>query len=121
VVNVNPLFHGGTPDREAMEIFPFDPGRIHFVPRSVALMYELGLDALSAGDIAGGGPLLESAAALDPLSARGQLGVGLARRAAGQIRRAEESFRRAIALQPDLREAQIALDEINAERTRRSF
>ena len=118
VVNVNPLFRRGQPDDEIMEVFPVDLSRMHFVrPEAANVLWE-GVACLRKGDIARAGVILESAVILDPLSSRSHLSLGLARQAVGQRNRAEESFRKAIALQPDLWNAQVALAQVEAEQGR---
>jgi tetratricopeptide (TPR) repeat protein len=118
VVNVNPLFRRGQADDEIMEVFAFDPLRVHFVPPAAAQAVGHGLDYLRKGDLAHAGPILESAVNLDPLSSRAHLSLGLARQAVGQLKLAEESFRRAVGLQPDLWSAHIVLAQMEAEQGR---
>jgi Flp pilus assembly protein TadD len=67
---------------------------------------------LAAGRAADAAALMERAARVEPACARVRFLAGLAEASLGQRERATSSFREALRLQPDHREAMIALEKL---------
>jgi len=101
VVNANPLFQTDETTPEIMEVFAFDPEKIHFTTGEVAWLTSTGWMHLARGDVRQGGPMLERAVQLDPQSSRAHHHLGWAFMMAGQPERADEEFRTAIGIHPE--------------------
>lgn len=116
IVNVDPLFQTDEARPEIMEVFLFDPARLHIVPDKAVRIEQLGLSYLAGGDAGTAIRLLNAAIRLDPLSSRLHLNLGVALLSAGKIPEAEASLERALAIQPTLRNARLALAQAEAFR-----
>lgn len=116
VVNVNPLFQTNELTPEIMEVFAFEPERVHFTTSQVAWLTATGWYYLSRGDLRQGGPLVERAALLDSLSSRAHHHFGWALSMDGQIDRAEDEFKRSIRLHPTYWSAHFALAQLPLRR-----
>ncbi|HEX9615721.1 MAG TPA: tetratricopeptide repeat protein, partial [Bacteroidota bacterium] len=118
VVNVTPVFQTSELAPEILEIFAFDPKRVHFTAGQVAWLTSTGWLHLARGDIRQAGPMLERAVQLDPQSSRARHHFGWALLLAGQFDRAEEEFRAAVALHPEYWLAHFARAEVALRRSR---
>ncbi len=118
IVNVNPLFQTDEAHPEIMEVFPFDPSRIHVVPGNVSGIEQLGLSYLANGESRTAISLFMAAIRLDPLSSRLHMNLGLAYMSAGRIGEAEASLGRSLEIQPTLWNARVALAQVEAARGR---
>ena len=119
IVNVNPIFQTDEAHPEIMEVFPFDPSRIHIVAGNVVGLEQLAVSCLIRGDSKTAVALLTAAIRMDPLSSRLHLNLGLALLSAGKIPEAEASLGRALEIQPTLLNARAALAQIEAARGNR--
>lgn len=118
VVNVNPLFQTNELTPEIMEVFAFEPERVHFTTSQVAWLTATGWHYLARGDLRQGGPLVERAVLLDSLSSRAHHHFGWALSMAGQIDRAEDEFEKSIDLHPANWNAHFALAQLPLRRQR---
>lgn len=116
VVNTAPLFQTNELTPEIMEVFQFDPVRIHFTTSQVAWLTATGWFYLSRGDVRQGGPLVERAVQLDSLSSRAHHHFGWALLQIGEIDRAEREFRRSLELYPSYWPAHFALAQVPLRR-----
>ncbi|MEX1140188.1 MAG: hypothetical protein WEF53_12650 [Bacteroidota bacterium] len=116
VVNVNPLFQTNELTPEILEVFAFDPERVHFTTSQVAWLTATGWQYLARGDLSQGGPLVERAVLLDSLSSRARHHFAWALAMAGQIDRAEEEFAKSIRLHPAYWQAHFALAQLPLRR-----
>ena len=116
IVNVNPLFQTDEAHPEIMEVFAFDPSRIHIVPGKVAGLEQLALSYLAGGESKTAIALLTAAIRMDPLSSRLHMILGLALLSAGKSAEAEASLGRALEIQPTLAGARAGLAQIAAAR-----
>ena len=112
VVNVNSVFRTDEQNPEIMEVFEFDPARIHMTSKEVNWLTERGWQFLLRGDTQQGGPLVERAVQLDSLSSRAHHHFGWALMMIGQFDRSERQLRRAIELHPAYWNAYFALAQI---------
>jgi hypothetical protein len=119
VVNVNPLFQTDEAHPEIMEVFLFDPSRLHIVGDRVSHIEQLALSYLVNGDSKTAIALLMGAIRLDPLSSRLHLNLGVAFLSAGKFPEAEASLGRALEIQPTLWNARAALAQVQAARGNR--
>ncbi|MBI4417573.1 MAG: tetratricopeptide repeat protein [Ignavibacteriales bacterium] len=111
-VNVNPIFQTNEATPEIMEVFAFEPDRMHFTTGVVAWLTATGWLHLSRGDLQQGGPLVERAVQLDSLSSRAHHHFGWALMMAGKLEEAEREFRTALALNPEYWSAYFALTQV---------
>lgn len=109
VVNVNPVFQTDERFPEIMEVFEYDPARIHFTAKGVNWFTENGWRAVAAGNLQQGGPMLEEAVRRDPRSSRAHLCLGKALLLVGDLGRAEQEVRKAVELHPTFWDAQLTL------------
>ena len=116
IVNVDPLFQTDEARPEIMEVFLFDPVRLHIVAGNVVGLEQLGLSCLARGETGTALAFLKAAIRLDPLSSRLHLNLGVALLSAGKIPEAEASLGRALAIQPSLWKARAALAQVEAAR-----
>jgi predicted Zn-dependent protease len=116
IVNVNPLFQTDEAHPEIMEVFPFDPSRMHIVPDNVVRIEHLGLSYLAHGESGAAISLLTTAIRLDPLSSRLHMNLGVALLSAGKTAEAEASLGRCLEIQPTLWNARVALAQVEAAR-----
>ena len=116
IVNVDPLFQTDEARPEIMEVFLFDPARLHIVAGNVVGLEQLGLSYLARGETGTALAFLRAAIRLDPLSSRLHLNLGVALLSAGKIPEAEASLGRALAIQPSLWKARVALAQVDAAR-----
>jgi len=119
VVNVNSLFRTDEAHPEIMEVFAFDPFRLHVVPGNVGGIEQLALAYLARGESRTAIALLASAIRLDPLSSRLHMYLGLALLSAGKTVEGESSLRQSLEIQPTLLEARAALAQVEAARGNR--
>lgn len=112
IVNMNPVFQTNEQTPEIMEVFAFDTTRAHLTSKQVNWLTNTGWAYLSAGDVQHGGPLVEQAVHLDPLSSRAHDHFAWALMMVGQLDSAEAELRKAIDLQPDNWNAQFALTQV---------
>lgn len=68
-------------------------------------LYEKGCSAYRAGDLSGAGEALTQVVTLDPAHARAHVALGHVALASGDLRAAAASYRKALTLAPDLRDA----------------
>jgi tetratricopeptide (TPR) repeat protein len=116
IVNVNPLFQTDEAHPEIMEVFAFDPFRIHVVPGNVGGIEQLAFSYMARGESRTAISLLTSAIRLDPLSSRLYMNLGLALLSAGKTVEGESSLRRSLEIQPTLLKARAALAQVEAAR-----
>jgi hypothetical protein len=119
IVNVEPIFHTDEDHPEIMEVFRFDPSRLHIVAAKVAGIEQLAVSYLLHGESKTAIALLMAAIRMDPLSSRLHLNLGLAFMSAGKLPEAEASLGRALEIQPTLLNARAALAQIEAARGNR--
>jgi tetratricopeptide (TPR) repeat protein len=119
VVNVNSLFRTDEAHPEIMEVFAFDPFRLHVVPGNVGAIEQLALAYLARGESRTAIALLTGAIRLDPLSSRIHMYLGLALLSAGKTVEGESSLRQSLEIQPTLLEARAALAQVEAARGNR--
>jgi tetratricopeptide (TPR) repeat protein len=112
VVNVNSLYHTNEQAPEIMEVFKYDPDRMHITSTEVNWLTDRGWPFLLRGDAQQGGPLVERAVQLDPLSSRAHHHFGWALMMVGQFDRSESEFRKAIELNPSYWSAYFALAQV---------
>lgn len=101
VVNVNPIYQTDEARPEIMEVFAFDPARVHFTTARVAWLTATGWLHLSRGNLREGGPLVEQAVRLDSLSSRARHHLGWAFMMNGNLDGAEQEFAAALSLHPE--------------------
>jgi len=116
VVNATPLFQTNELTPEIMEVFTFDPDRLHFTTSQVAWLTATGWYFLARGDVQQGGPIVEKAVELDSLSSRAHHHFGWALLQIGEIDRAEQEFRKSIELFPAYWQAHFALAQVPLRR-----
>ena len=116
IVNVNPLFQTDEAHPEIMEVFPFDPSRIHIVPSNVFRIEQIGLSCLANGESRTAVSIFMTAVRLDPFSSKLHMELGVALLSAGKIPEAEASLRRSLEIQPTLWNARAALAQIESAR-----
>lgn len=112
VVNVNSVFHTDEQTPEIMEVFEFNPERVHLTSKEVNWLTERGWQFLLRGDAQQGGPLVERAVQLDSLSSRAHHHFGWALMMIGQFDRSESQLRKAIELHPAYWNAYFALAQV---------
>jgi tetratricopeptide (TPR) repeat protein len=99
-----------------MEVFAYVPHRTRFILRDVSHAEAAAAGMLASGRGAEAAALLERAAQVEPACARVRFLAGLAEASLGRAERAASSFREALRLQPDHREAKAALEELQRSR-----
>lgn len=109
VVNVNPVFQTDERFPEIVEVFEYNPARIHFTSKDANWLTENGWRAVAAGNLQQGGPMLEEAVRRDPRSSRAHLCLGKALLLAGDVGRADQEVRKALELHPMFWDAQLTL------------
>ncbi len=112
VVNVNAIFQTNEVTPEIMEVFEYNPDRIHITSKEVNWLTERSWQFLIRGDAQQGGPLIERAVQLDSLSSRAQHHFGWALMMIGQFERSEAVLRKAIGLNPSYWNAYFALAQL---------
>ncbi len=112
VVNVNSIFHTDEQRPEIMEVFEFDPERVHLTSKEVNWLTDRGWQFLLRGDAQQGGPFVERAVQLDSLSSRAHHHFGWALMMIGQFDRSERELRKAIELHPEYWNAYFALAQV---------
>lgn len=112
VVNVNSVFHTVEQTPEIMEVFEFNPERVHMTSKEVNWLTDTGWQFLLRGDAQQGGPLVERAVQLDSVSSRAHYHFGWALMMIGQFDRSESQLRKAIELHPDYWNAYFALAQV---------
>jgi tetratricopeptide (TPR) repeat protein len=113
VVNIQPLFQTSELTPEIMEVFSFDPDRVHFTSSQVAWLTSTGWQYLGRGDVNQGGAMLERAVTLDPKSSRAHHELGWAFVMTGQFERADAEFKEAVTLFPEYWLAHIARAQLS--------
>jgi hypothetical protein len=111
-----PLFTTEEEVPEIMEVFSYAPHRTRFILQEVSHAEMAAAGMLASGRGAEAVALMERAAQVEPACARVRFLAGLAEASLGRGERAEASFREALRLQPDHREAKIALEELQRPR-----
>jgi hypothetical protein len=109
VANQPALFSTDQRNPEIMQVFAFDPGHIHFVPQNASRMTDEAEFRLSRGEVQYAGPLLQQSLRIDPQCARSHYLLGMAFLAIGKKEDGAREFTSALALQPDYKEARLAL------------
>ena len=115
VVNVRPLFVAD-PSPEILEVFAWIPGRSHLMPPAASDLNRQGLQRIQGGDLAGALSSFERSLDLDLGSSRTWLFCGTVHEMARRIDSAEYSYRRALALDPDLHDAMFHLAKLLVDR-----
>ncbi len=116
VSSQTPLFTTGEEAPEIMEVFAYVPHRTRFILQEVSHAEMAAAGMLAAGRAAEAAALMERAAQVEPACARVRFLAGLAEASLGRGDRAASSFREALRLQPDHREAKTALEELQRSR-----
>jgi hypothetical protein len=116
VSSQTPLFKTEEEAPEIMEVFAYVPHRTRFILQEVSHAEAAAAGMLAAGRGAEAAALMERAAQVEPACARVRFLAGLAEASLGRGDRATSSFREALRLQPDHREAKIALEELRKSR-----
>jgi hypothetical protein len=116
VSSQTPLFTTGEEVPEIMEVFAYVPHRTRFILQEVSHAELAAAGMLAAGRGAEAAALMERAAQVEPACARVRFLAGLAEASLGRGDRAASSFREALRLQPDHREAKFALEELQKSR-----
>ena len=114
IVNVNPVFQTDESHPEIMEVFAFDPSRVHVVPGDVSRIEQIGLSYLASRNPGPAVSLFTSALRMDPFSSRLHLYLGLALLASGRKTEAEASLTRALSIQPTLSLARLELETLHS-------
>jgi tetratricopeptide (TPR) repeat protein len=109
VTNQNPIFQTDERFPEIMEVFEFDPARVHFTPQNAGRLTDVAEYYLSIGNAQQAGQMLEQALRIDPQSSKTHYLLGKAFAAAGKLERAEQEFRAALQLHPTLWDAQLEI------------
>jgi tetratricopeptide (TPR) repeat protein len=117
VDNVKPLFTAD-PRPEVMEVYPWIPGRTHLVPEEAERLEEQATRALRAGQNESALAFIQNALRADPESARLWGLAGNAWELADRPERAEECYRRAVALFPDADEPRFRLSLVQAKQNK---
>lgn len=112
VVNINPIYQTNEQKPEVMEVFEFQPARIHITSKRVNWLTNTGWQYLIRGNVQQGGPYVENAVQADPNSSRAHHHFGWALMMVNQFERSELEFRKALELQPDNWRAYFALAQI---------
>ena len=116
ITNVHPLFLTDELKPEVMEVFEFDPEKMHFTDSTASILSEQGRLDLASGDVQRARALLERAVAYDANSARIHLLLGRALVLVGRLDDADREFARALALQADLWDARFGQADVSARR-----
>jgi tetratricopeptide (TPR) repeat protein len=118
VENQDPLFQTDIQHPEIMEVFEFNPARIHFTPQDAARMTETAEYYLSLGNIQQAGPILQQSVKLDPQSSKTHYFLGNAYMSIGSLDKAEAELQTALRLYPTYWDAQLMLAQVAAKRNR---
>lgn len=118
VVNVEPIFHTDYSQPEIMEVFEFDPLRIHFTPQIVSTMTEVSVNAIQLNDVQRAAQILDQAVRIDPNNSKVRYWLGIALLRINQLERAEQELKAAINLHKSYWDAQMALAEISLRRNK---
>ncbi len=116
VVNVNALFQTDEQKPEIMEVFPYDPGRVHITSQRVNWLTDIGWRYLAQGNVQQGGPYVENAVQADSNSSRAHHHFGWALMMVNQYDRSEEELRKALQLNPEYWSAYFALAQVPLRR-----
>jgi len=116
VVNVSSVYHTNEQTPEIMEVFRYDPDRMHITSKEVNWLTDRGWQFLLRGDAQQGGPLVERAVQLDSLSSRAHHHFGWALMMIGRFDRSEIELRKAIELHPSYWPAHFALAQVPLRR-----
>ena len=101
IANENPVFETDPLHPEVMEVYPFDPKRMHFTPQDATRLNDAGEYYLSSGNAAAAMQLLKRSYTLDPRSARTNFLLGVTLRTLNDTASSRQMFRNARLLQPD--------------------
>ncbi len=112
--NVEPLFQTDEEAPEIMEVFEFQPGRIHFLSHDLYMPMQMARAYLKQGKLGQAGPILEEVVRRDPQSSRGQFLLGVAFMMSGAYEKAGEHLQTAVRLRPEYPEAWIVQAELLA-------
>ncbi|MBI4549141.1 MAG: tetratricopeptide repeat protein [Ignavibacteriae bacterium] len=116
VTNQNPIYQTDERYPEIMEVFKFDPTRIHFTPHSASRMAEAARFYISVRDLSQAKILLEQSLRLDPEASTSHYLLAKVYQFEGNLDKAEAALETALRLHPDLWDAQCTLAEIAALR-----
>lgn len=116
ITNVHPLFVTNELRPEIMEVFRFDPDRMHFTNQTASMLSERARLELVAGNVQQAGAMLEQALQYDANSARIHLLLGRALILVGRLDDADREFTIALRLQPDLWDARFGRADVAARR-----
>lgn len=117
VDNVRPLFTAD-PRPEVMEVYPWIPGRTHLIPASADQTAAQAIEALRARQAEEALSVLQAALSLDNKSSRLWNLAGNAWEMADRLDRAEDCYRRALALFPEAEEPRFRLSLVLAKQDR---
>ncbi len=116
ITNVNPLYVTDELRPEVMEVFAFDPERMHFTNKTASMLSERARLELAQGNVAQAGAMLEQALVYDANSARIHLLLGRALMLVGKLDDAAREFATALTLQSDLWDARFGQADVDARR-----
>jgi hypothetical protein len=114
VDNVRPLFTAD-PRPEVMEVFPWIPGRTHLVPAAVDQLTARAIQALRANQAAQAVSILQAAINIDGRSSRLWDLAGEAWEFSARPERAEDCYRRSLALFPEAEGPRLRLSRVEAQ------
>jgi tetratricopeptide (TPR) repeat protein len=104
IANVRPVFATDVMRPEVMEVFAFEPDRLHVTDHTAALLTEQARMDLAAGNVRRAGALLQRALLHDMETARIHFLLGRALLQVGRPIEARQEFDAALRLQPDLQD-----------------
>ena len=117
ITNVHPLFMTNELRPEVMEVFRFDPARMHFTNQTASMLSERARLELASGNVQQAGAMLEQALQYDTNSARIHLLLGRALLLVGRLDDADREFVVALRLQPDQWDARFGRADVAARRS----
>jgi len=101
ITNVRPVFQTDVAHPEIMEVFVFDPGRLHFAPHGATMMNDAAERYLAVGDAGTAIRYLQQSLMMDAGSARTHYLAGVAALRLGNVPAAKEQFRIVRGIEPD--------------------
>jgi Tfp pilus assembly protein PilF len=117
VVNVEALFQAD-PVPEILEVFPWIPGKTHMVPVDASLINRQAAQQLRDGNLEGAAAAASQSLAVDPLSSRTWLILGLSQEYSGKTAEAEASYAQALRLFPGFADATVRMANVLVKENR---